>query len=259
MKKLILSLGALVLSLGLQAQNLEFNQVKIITNQETVPANKVWKVTSVFSGTSTSQDTGYSIKVNGNDVFVGEYDSGDRFWENIVSITWETRKNGGLSCSNNDNRNIQFVYSGYEGELPFQYRSERWNYTPSSYPTNWTTMFTISPQNATTLSLTGMAFGGNTSVRTPDQVEFRMSVQYADGRNEVVDYGPFTYTCCGCGGGGTVWYIGSGTTSLYEFPPTAKDYFFLNTQLPMWLPAGATLEDGLNTNGISVIEFNVVP
>ena len=33
---------------------------------------------------------------------------------------------------------------------------------------------------------------------------------------------------------------------------------FQVTELPIWLPAGTTLEAGLNVNRISVIEFNIV-
>jgi hypothetical protein len=43
--------------------NLQFNQVKLVTNQETVPAGKVWKVESVIynipSGSNTYQVANY--------------------------------------------------------------------------------------------------------------------------------------------------------------------------------------------------------
>jgi hypothetical protein len=54
----------IAISGGLFAQgNLQFNQVKLVTNQETVPAGKVWKVESVIynipSGSNTYQVANY--------------------------------------------------------------------------------------------------------------------------------------------------------------------------------------------------------
>jgi hypothetical protein len=54
----------IVLSDGFLAQgNLQFNQVKLVTNQETVPVGKVWKVESVIynipSGSNTYQTGNY--------------------------------------------------------------------------------------------------------------------------------------------------------------------------------------------------------
>ncbi|NBN99205.1 MAG: hypothetical protein EBV19_08240, partial [Flavobacteriia bacterium] len=60
MKASFLVFGFLVFSGGFLAQgNLQFNQVKLVTNQETVPVGKVWKVESVIynipSGSNTYQ------------------------------------------------------------------------------------------------------------------------------------------------------------------------------------------------------------
>jgi len=54
----------IVVSGGFLAQgNLQFNQVKLVTNQETVPVGKVWKVESVIynipSGSNTYQTGNY--------------------------------------------------------------------------------------------------------------------------------------------------------------------------------------------------------
>ncbi len=38
-----------------------------------------------------------------------------------------------------------------------------------------------------------------------------------------------------------------------------SDYFYMQTKLPIWLPAGATLSGGICNNKISVIEFNIIP
>jgi len=59
--------------------NLQFNQVKLVTTQETVPAGKVWKVESALSGEeryptsgSTLPSNSRFILVNGNSVCVHE-------------------------------------------------------------------------------------------------------------------------------------------------------------------------------------------
>lgn len=59
MKSLLLCLLMACLTISLSAGNLEFNQVKLVTTQETVPAGKVWKVVSVVYNISETQ-TGYS-------------------------------------------------------------------------------------------------------------------------------------------------------------------------------------------------------
>ena len=52
MKKTILLFSLLVLAIGAKAQgNLQFNQVKLVSTVETVPAGKVWKVENpIFAG-----------------------------------------------------------------------------------------------------------------------------------------------------------------------------------------------------------------
>jgi hypothetical protein len=47
--KLVICLISFFLSFGFNAQgNLQFNQVKLVTNTETVPVGKVWKIESVI-------------------------------------------------------------------------------------------------------------------------------------------------------------------------------------------------------------------
>lgn len=62
---------------GLSAQTLQFSQVKVVTNSETVPGGKVWKVTSVFAssdlgttGTTSTTLLSKRVLINGQDVFV---------------------------------------------------------------------------------------------------------------------------------------------------------------------------------------------
>ncbi len=85
---LLLAVAILGFSLNGRAQgSLQFNQVKLVTSLETVPANKVWKVVSVvfdigttssgaMSSTSSSCSSGTyysrSIVVNGVNTKTGE-------------------------------------------------------------------------------------------------------------------------------------------------------------------------------------------
>lgn len=55
-------------------KSLEFNQVKLVTTQETVPNGKVWKIENigspVFYYVSAGSSTTPSIKVNGNHIYI---------------------------------------------------------------------------------------------------------------------------------------------------------------------------------------------
>ena len=51
MNNLITTIFTVLFSLQLSAQNLEFNQVKLVSALETVPVGKVWKVTNVLPST----------------------------------------------------------------------------------------------------------------------------------------------------------------------------------------------------------------
>ena len=56
-----------------QGNNLQFNQVKLVSNtEETVPVGKVWKITEVLRSTNgTTSASTPSIKVNGNVTYLG--------------------------------------------------------------------------------------------------------------------------------------------------------------------------------------------
>jgi len=77
------------------AQNLQFNQVKLVTNLETVPTGKVWKIESVLGdvlSSSCSTQPMHRISINGNpitvsvnsDIGFNTYCNG---WSGIVSVT----------------------------------------------------------------------------------------------------------------------------------------------------------------------------
>jgi len=55
-------------------KTLEFNQVKLITTQETVPVGKVWKIENIGSPVyyyvSTGSNSTPSIKINGNHIYL---------------------------------------------------------------------------------------------------------------------------------------------------------------------------------------------
>ena len=63
MKKLLTILITILFSALLSAQNLEFNQVKLVSALETVPVGKVWKVTNVLPSTG-AYNSNVDIKVN---------------------------------------------------------------------------------------------------------------------------------------------------------------------------------------------------
>ena len=76
-------------------QNLQFNQVKLVTNLETVPTGKVWKIESVLGdvlSSSCSTQPMHRISINGNpitvsvnsDIGFNTYCNG---WSGIVSVT----------------------------------------------------------------------------------------------------------------------------------------------------------------------------
>lgn len=56
--------------------NLQFNQVKLVTNQETVPSGKVWKVESVI----------YNIPQNATTYQTGSGACGPNFYENAAIV-----------------------------------------------------------------------------------------------------------------------------------------------------------------------------
>jgi hypothetical protein len=104
MKKILLLLSILFIALGADAQgNLQFNQVKLLSATETVPANKVWKVESIvysseiasatawgsngYSGTTTSAQID-KITINGNLVTVRK-SSSSAANANANSLIWE--------------------------------------------------------------------------------------------------------------------------------------------------------------------------
>jgi len=65
----------IVYNIDIKAQkSLEFNQVKLVTTQETVPLGKVWKIENIGSPVyyyvNTGASTTPSIIINGNHIYI---------------------------------------------------------------------------------------------------------------------------------------------------------------------------------------------
>jgi hypothetical protein len=76
-------------------QNLQFNQAKLVTSQETVPVGKVWKVESVLGdviSSSCSTQPMHKIIINGNQITVSQntnigFNTYCNGWSGIVTVT----------------------------------------------------------------------------------------------------------------------------------------------------------------------------
>lgn len=100
MKQLLVALS-LALSGILNAQSLQFSQVKLVTNQETVPAGKVWKLTgcayssNITGMISTGQGAGVSsnsdalIQINGQNRAVRSVRAAGGY-NHASGVVWET-------------------------------------------------------------------------------------------------------------------------------------------------------------------------
>lgn len=96
MKKLLPLIIMLIAFAAVKAQGtLQFNQVKLVTTVETVPAGKVWKVESVLGDylvSSCSTNPMHRILVNSNNVTVSRSSTvqfnGSCFgWQGIATVT----------------------------------------------------------------------------------------------------------------------------------------------------------------------------
>ncbi len=99
--KRLLALLLLCFAGMLHAQSLQFSQVKLVTNQETVPAGKVWKLTgcayssNITGMISTGQSAGVSsnsdafIQINGQNRAVRSVRAAGGF-NHASGVVWET-------------------------------------------------------------------------------------------------------------------------------------------------------------------------
>lgn len=248
---LFLSLGV---TLGAFAQGtLQFNQVKLVTAQETVPAGKVWKVESALLGLTQGIRVSPWFRVNTDTIVMG-YDSYNvSRWENVVSIQIQGRAG---STTGNTNIRLRIVGTG-GGQVIDQTYS-----TPFSTNTNWSTLATHVPPSPGNNEIDRWAFWNyliGSSVGGSDW-EFRVVVNLSNGAQIVNTYSGAP-GCCGnygtTGGTGNNYVGSSGTTSAVERMDRVRPQ--ISTSFPFWLGAGQTLQAGGNVRGLSVIEFNIQP
>lgn len=249
----VLILGILCITGKVQSQQtLEFNQVKFVTTQETVPANKVWKVESVLPNSSTSSDP-YTIKVDEQETFVGNYIGSGNHLTNVDSIEVQLRKTSATSCTETNHFNLSV--GGFENGLIFQ-KSASASTTKNAASLSFTTLLTLRPQSLSAImDITEIRLYGGSSYYGWYPYELRMIVYYNDGTSKSYDYKSPTNDFCGCCLSYN-YFIGSSSANM-QVPVRSKDTYYSPVQFPFWLKSGQKLEVGNNVMGLSVIEFNV--
>jgi hypothetical protein len=241
--------------LGLHAQgNLQFNQVKLVQAIDSVPQNKVWKLESAVLGISQGIRVSPTFYMNGDTVVLG-YDSYNvSRWENVTSVVVQVR---GQLCGLIVR--MRFLGSGGGAALDQDNSSANLNNTYNQF----TTVATFTPPSPGNNEIDRWNFwltpGGSNSGGA--NIEFRIVVNLANGA-QIVDAYSGTGGGCGCcysPGNNYYNYVGSPpstTTAISRMDRTRPQ---ISTSLPMWLPAGTTLQAGGNVKALSVIEFNVLP
>lgn len=240
--------------ISLSAQGtLQFNQVKLVTTQETVPAGKVWKVESAMLGLSQGIRVSPWFNVNGDTIVLG-YDSYNvSRWENVVSIQIQGRAQ---SVCGTVQLHLRILGSGGNQAIDQTFVT---NVTAS---TNWTTLATHVPNSAGNNEIDrwalwnyiqGSTAGGN-------NWEFRIVVNLANGSQIVNVYSGGAPGGCYNYSSGINYsnYVASATSTL-AIDRMERTRPQISTSFPFWLPAGSTLGAGGNIKGLSVIEFNVQP
>jgi len=253
MKKSILSLVFISL-FGLMSfaqGSLQFNQVKLVSSEETVPAGKVWKVESVMSSAPRKSFSPYFIIVNSTNIYFSNYSYSGKGWFDIAEIKIYYKEN--FSCTNT--HSLIFNYHGYEDKTPFWGRTTSGTVQNNS---NWHLVSTVLPQvSGSPLSITQARLYMNYA----EAGDARLDITYMDGSTQSIIFPGRSTSICQSGS----WqYV---TTSIGNFSSTIGDYidvpeselYIADTKLPLWLPTGTTLQAGDNVGYVSVIEFNVLP
>lgn len=238
--------------LGLHAQgNLQFNQVKLVQAIDSVPQNKVWKVESAVLGISQGIRVSPTFYINGDTVVMG-YDSYNvSRWENVTSVVVEAR---GQIC--NTVVRMRFLGSGGGTVIDQNNSSATLNSTYNQF-TTVATFIPPSPGNNEIDRWNFWLMAANPTSGGPS--EYRIVVNLANGSQIVETYS----VSSGCSGGYSLnqtWvnFAGnSGSTVALSRMDRVRPQ--ISSSLPMWLPAGTTLQAGGNVKALSVIEFNVLP
>lgn len=246
----ILSCSILLVSGVLSAQsNLQFNQVKLVSAEETVPDGKVWKLESAMP--SEARDfLPHSILVDGEPVYLSSFNTGDTYWSRIASIELDIRKTASTPCGNS--ATFQFQLTGFENDFPFSANRSA-SRTKDAVGTVFENLITYTPQTpGAVIELTSVYLYISAQAWRP--FELRLTVNYIDGFSQSYTYASATSEFCGTGS--ATYYIGS-SASPFQVPYRSKETYYMPAKFPMWLPEGTTLEAGYNVRAVSVIEFDV--
>ena len=238
-------------STGFSQGSLQFNQVKLVQALDSVPQNKVWKVESAMLGLSQGIRVSPTFYVNGDTIVLG-YDSYNvSRWENVTSVEVQAR---GQIC--NTVIRMRFLGSGSGSAIDQDNSSSPLNNTYNQF----TTVATFTPPSPGNNEIDRWNFwlmAVNQTSGGPS--EYRVVVNLANGAQIVETYNA-TNSCGCCYSVNNDWrnFVGSsGATSAISRMDRVRPQ--ISTSLPMWLPAGTTLQAGGNVKGLSVIEFNVLP
>ena len=238
--------------LGLHAQgNLQFNQVKLVQAIDSVPQNKVWKLESAVLGISQGIRVSPTFYMNGDTVVLG-YDSYNvSRWENVTSVVVQVR---GQLC--NTVVRMRFLGSGGGSAIDQDNSSATLNSTYNPF----TTVATFNPPSPGNNEIDRWNFWLAAANQTSGGIsEFRIVVNLANGAQIVETYNQnSSCNCCWIVGDARANLVGnSGSTNALSRMDRIRPQ--ISTSLPMWLPAGTTLQAGGNVKALSVIEFNVLP
>jgi len=247
-------------STGFAQGSLQFNQVKLVQALDSVPQNKVWKVESAMLGLSQGIRVSPTFYVNGDTIVLG-YDSYNvSRWENVTSVEVEAK--GQIS---NAVVRMRFLGSGGGAAIDQDNSSPTLNNTYNQF----STVATFTPPSPGNNEIDRwnfwLAFASTSNVCTASGTEFRVTVTLANGAQIVEAYnvgssGNCNFCCWSASAIGQSFkdiVAGSSTTSTISRMDRVRPQ--ISTSLPMWLPAGTTLQAGGNVKGLSVIEFDVVP
>lgn len=252
MKTIITLTLTLFAFLSYSQQQLEFNQVKLVSSEQTVPTDKVWKVESTLSAKSRDL-VPYYIFINEDTVYVNDFIQGDKYWAGIASIEVDLRKT--ITTTGCTNNNIFYLdVLGFENDLPFSRSLSSGSISRDAASTSFQNVITLNPQ-------TPMAQFELTSLRLRVSRrwfahELKLTVNYINGTSQSHVYGGSTSTGCNSSPH-TLYEIGDANGG-YQIPNRSKETFFQKANFPYWLPEGTKLEAGQNVRAISVIEFNIL-
>lgn len=237
-----------------QSKSLSFNQIVLITAKDTVPAGKIWKIESALPSTPVKLHDGYTINIDGQDVYISSFLAGPKYWGNITSIDFEGRLT--ISCTGIYG-SVKFKYSGYESNLPIINRTVNLSDINS---TSWTPLGTMSPTSPGAITeINEMLMTITSAGSSPwGGAEIRMTVYYSDGTSQTSPAYYNNKSTCTNIGTGIVYYLIGSSSSSYLVNSTTPDTYTVPINFPIWLPEGTIIEPSADIGCLSAIEFDVV-